>query len=117
MTIGNDRIACENFRNYLMNRCNLTYKTASNYIWVVNSLSKALKEKHIIDGSIYDIKNIHQLLDLKTQLADSRIYRAIINKCHGILTPGLRHYYDFMVANPASDHSYSRGTRVLFQRL
>lgn len=116
MSLGDDRIVCSKFRNYLMNRCGLAYSTAGCYIWTINSLSKALQDAGVIDGSIYDIKNIHYLLDLKTKLATSDLFKITNNDCGGRLTSGLRHYYDFMVSSSSSDHSRDNHTRVSYQR-
>lgn len=116
MSLGDDRIARSKFRNYLMNRCGLKYTTATNYIWSLNTLSKYLGDNDILEGSIYDIKNIHRLLDLKTKLADSEIFRIANASCGGALTPGLRHYYDFMVTSSESDHNRDHHTRVTFRR-
>lgn len=116
MSLGNDRIARSKFRNYLITRCGLKYTTAVRYIWSLNILSKCLNENKIIDGSLYDIKNIHRLLDLKTKLAGSEIFRIANNACTGSLTPSLRHYYDFMVTSSESDHNRDHHTKVAFQR-
>lgn len=116
MSLGNDRIVRSKFRNYLISRCGLTYGTAIYYISTINKLSKALQEAGIIDNSIYEIKNVHYLLDLKTKLATSDLFKAINKNYSGGLTPGLRHYYDFMAASYESDHNRHRCTRVSFQR-
>lgn len=116
MSQGDDRIVRSKFRNYLISRCDLTYGTATSYIWTLNVLSEHLEDSNIIDDSIYSIKNIHQLLDLKTKLADSEVFRTANDVCKGRLTPGLRHYYDFMVASSESDHVRHYNTKVAFQR-
>jgi hypothetical protein len=117
MSLGKDRVARSKFRNYLMNRCGLKYTTANNYIWALDTLSKYLGDNDILDGSLYDIKNIHKLLDLKTKLADSEIFRIADASCSGTsLSTSLRHYYDFMAWSSDSDHSRARSTRVLYQR-
>jgi hypothetical protein len=116
MSLGNDRIARSNFRRYLIGRCGLSYGTASLYIWSLNTLSNNLHKEDIIDGSIYDIKNLHKLLDLKTKLSESCIYKEVNDRCRGNVTPSLRHYYNFMASNSTSDHHRDRHTKVLFQR-
>lgn len=116
MSLGNDRIVRSKFRNYLISRCGLTYGTAVFYVSTIDKLSKALQEAGIIDNSIYEIKNVHYLLDLKTKLATSDLFKAINKNYSGGLTPGLRHYYDFMVTSSESDHNRHHCTRVSFQR-
>lgn len=116
MSLGDDRIARSKFRNYLINRCGLSYGTATYYVGTINKLSKSLKEAGIIDSSIYEIKNVHYLLDLKTRLATSDLFKVINKHYSGGLTPGLRHYYDFMVTNSESNHNRHHYTRVAFQR-
>lgn len=116
MSLGDDRIVRSKFRNYLINRCGLTYSTAEIYVWTINKLSKALREAGIVDNSIYEIKNVHYLLDLKTRLATSDLFKIVNSNCAGRLTPGLRHYYDFMVTSSESDHNRHHYTRVSFQR-
>ena len=117
MSLGNDRVARSNFRRYLTNRCELSYSTSSVYIWSLNTLSECLKDANILDCSIYDIKNIHNLLHLKTALSESSIFKNINKVCHGNLTPSLRHYYDFMASNPKSDHVSNKHVNVPFQRM
>lgn len=117
MSLGTDRLVRAKFRNYLMSRCGLAYSTAGCYIWTINTLSNRLKDIGVIDGSIYDIKNIHILLDLKTKLASSQVYRSLEAHCTGRLSSGLRHYYDFMVASGDSDHSRDVHTRVSFKNI
>lgn len=116
MSLGNDRIVRSKFRNYLISRCGLTYGTACVYISAINKLSKTLQEAGIIDNSIYEIKNVHYLLDLKTKLATSELFKIINKNDSGHLTVGLRHYYDFMAASCESDHNRHHNTRVPFQR-
>lgn len=117
MSEGNDRIVRSKFRNYLINNCGLSYNTATNYIWAMNTLSKYLKTYNVIEGSIYDIKNIHVLLSLKTALSDSEFYSMVNKLCHSNITPSLRHYYDFMAKSPDSIHTSSSHTRVTFQKI
>lgn len=116
MSLGNDRIIRSKFRNYLISRCGLTYGTAVFYVGTINKLSKTLQEAGIIDNSIYEIKNVHYLLDLKTKLATSDLFKTVNKKYSGGLTSGLRHYYDFMVTSSESDHNRHHYTRVAFQR-
>lgn len=117
MSLGNDRLARSKFRRYLMNRCHLKYSSAATYVWSLNTLSKYLKDIGAIYGSLYDIKNVHQLLNLKTVLSESYVFKIVNDKCHGNLTPSLRHYYDFMVSDVSSDHRSDHHTRVSFQRV
>lgn len=116
MSIGNDRIVRDKFRQYLVEHCGLRYTTASNYIWSLNVLSNYLTNNGVISGSLYDIKNIHKLLCLKTQLANSDVFRIAYSRCGNVsLSTSLRHYYNFMAHNSESDHCRCHNTRVRFQ--
>jgi site-specific recombinase XerD len=116
MSLGDDRLARSKFRRYLMDRCGLKYSTTAVYIWSLNTLSKYLNDTEILDCSLYDIKNIHRLLDLKTKLSESEVFRIVNSSCNGNLVPSLRHYYDFMASSKDSDHTSDSHTRVTFQR-
>lgn len=114
MTRGDEIILKSEYRDYLINKCHLSYRTATYYTYCLNKLSKMLSDNHIIEGSIYDICSIHELLNLKTYIRTLDIFKKLNRKCCTDVTPSLRHYYDYAVQSNKFSHNSRTGIKVPF---
>ena len=100
------------FRNYLMNKCGVSYSTASAYISALNKMSKMLKHSGYVRNSICEIRNMHELLEAKVFAKSCEDYNKVNRAEHGNCAVSLRHYYDFAAGNDNFSHVSNKYIRV-----
>jgi len=106
MTIANDRLMRADFREYLISKCGLKKSTANAYIDALNRVSDLLNGSDVISGSIYDIRNLHELQLVREAAKSMNDYRVLNEEKHRNCEYGLSHYYDFAACNWKFSHKW-----------
>lgn len=108
--MSNDKLIKKEYKDYLMTRCGFSYASASSYISALNSVVKLL-ESYGCDG-FYSIRNLHDLLDVKTYATTLDEFEYLNLKHHHSCSCSLTHYYDFAASNRKFSHVWNRPVRI-----
>ena len=94
------------FREYLMNKCGITYATAISYTSYLNKVSKLLKDYKLINKDIYKIRDLHRLLQAKIDAESLDEFYIMNSKSHNQCSCSLNHYYDFAATVDEFSHKW-----------
>lgn len=101
----------ENFHNYLTTKCGLKHSSALAYIRALNYISDVLNFNEVIQDSIYDIRNIHKLMEVKGAATKLDEYNALNDEFHGNCGFSFNHYYDFAAQDSAFSNKWDNRIR------
>jgi len=106
MSKVSDKIMRDDFRTYLITKCGLKKTSAATYIGALNRVSDLLKHNDIIAGSIYDIRNLHELQLVKETVKTLSDYANLNAEKHKNCDLSFNHYYDFAACNWKFSHKW-----------
>lgn len=106
MSKASDRIMRADFHEYLVSKCGLKKSTATTYISALNRVSDLLNYNEVISGSLYDIRNLHELQLVKETAKTLNDYAELNEEKHRNCEMGLNHYYDFAACNWKFSHKW-----------
>ena len=96
-----------NFRNYLMTNCGLKYTSTATYISALNSVSNLLNFNGVIESTIYDLRNVHEVLFAKEFAKTLDEYDSLNKERRSLCGVALSHYCDFVATDSNFDHKWN----------
>ena len=104
--ISNNTIK-ENFRNYLMTHCGLKHTSTYTYISALNGVSNLLNFNGVIENTIYDLRNVHEVLYAKEFAKTLYEYELLNKERRSLCGVALSHYCDFVATDSNFDHKWN----------
>lgn len=107
MSKASDRSMKADFHEYLVSKCGLKSSSAKTYIDALNRVSDLLNYNDLIPGSIYDLRNLHELQLIKEVVKTLDDYAELNEEKHKNCDYSLNHYYDFAACNWKFSHKWN----------
>lgn len=94
------------YASYLMDKCNLTKRTAAIYIDELNHVDLFMQSACITSMSLYDIRCMHTLEVIRDFALNNQEFTEMNIARHKNPGISLRHYYNFAAHNKAFTHNW-----------
>lgn len=105
----------DRFFDFMVTRCSLKHISAYMYLTDIRRLSKIMVATGMVNTSIFEIKNLHELKKKLIDVVETDEFKNLKNHGHqyGNTKCAMRHYYDYAASDTQFDASSLKTIRIV----